>query len=75
MSVETHTRLAPHVQDELEHDPLAGEDELWAEEDFLLAPDAEDYVKFLRTLWVALLACAVFWVTIAVGAVQVLGAG
>lgn len=77
MSVaDTHLPLAPlRRRERLELDPLAGEDELWTEEDFLRATDDEDYVAFLRTLWLAVLACTVFWIVVAFGAVQVLGLG
>jgi hypothetical protein len=75
MSVaETSSWLAPRwLRDAVEADPLAGEDEPWAEEDALRPPDEEDYVEFLRRVWVAVFACAVFWVTIVAGAVQLLG--
>ena len=67
--------LAPPTHDEaLDLDPLAGEDELWAEEDFLMTPDEEDYFGFLRTLWLAVLACAAFWILLALGAAGLLGA-
>jgi hypothetical protein len=54
-------------------DPLAGEDEPWAEEDFLWTPDDDEYVGFLRALWLAVFACALFWVAIAIGAARLLG--
>jgi hypothetical protein len=67
--------LAPPPQREpTELDPLAGEDEPWAAEDFFWTPDAEDYFRFLRSLWVAIFACALLWVAIALGAARVLGA-
>ena len=52
---------------------LAGEDEPWADEDFLLVPDAENYVRFLRTLWLAVLVGALFWVMVAFGLFELLG--
>jgi hypothetical protein len=71
---ETYSWLAPRwLHDGVEPDPLRGEDEPWAEEAVLRPADEENFVGFLRTLWVAVFACAVFWVTIVVGAVKLLG--
>jgi hypothetical protein len=67
--------IAPPRDADLDLDPLAGEDELWAEEDLLLQPDAEDYFRFLRTLWIVLLLCCMFWVALAVGGVALFTAG
>jgi hypothetical protein len=64
----------PPKRERAQVDPFAGEDEAWASEDFLLTPDEEDYVGFLRTLWIAVLACALFWVVLALGAAQLFGA-
>lgn len=56
-------------------DPLAGEDEPWAPEDFgLLTPDEEDYFGLLRTLSLAVLVSAAFWALLALGAAGLLGA-
>lgn len=75
MFVETHPpRTAGPQHDRFESDPLAGEDEPWAE-DFLRSSDEEDYISFLRTLWVAILASALFWAATVVGAITMLGAG
>lgn len=63
----------PH-RDALDADPLAGEDEPWAPEDFLRPRDEEDYVGFLRTLWVAIFMCALFWLVVALGAARLPGA-
>jgi hypothetical protein len=45
-------------------DPLAGEDEPWAEEDFLRPPDEEDFAAFFRSLTIALVVCLLVWLTI-----------
>jgi hypothetical protein len=57
----------------VELDPLAGEDELWAEEDFLYGPDEDEYVGFLRMLWLSVLACALFWVVVALSVTELVG--
>jgi hypothetical protein len=46
-------------------DPLAGEDEPWADEDLIRAPDDEDFVRFVRSLWLATLLCLLFWFALA----------
>jgi hypothetical protein len=73
--VVTARSRSPHVTpetrpDALDLDPLAGEDEPWADEDFLRAPDREDYLGFLRTLWLAIVFCVLFWLALAVAGVQ-----
>jgi hypothetical protein len=75
LTARTHWRhAAPQPRDaELEVDPLAGEDEPWADEDFLWTPDEEDYVRFFRTLWIALVLCLLFWLAVAVGGAELLG--
>jgi hypothetical protein len=67
-------RLALELrQDPVEVDPLAGEDELWADEDFLRTPDAENYVGFLRRLWLAIFACGLFWIMVVLGGLGLSG--
>ena len=56
----------------VETDPLAGEDESWADEDFLWTPDGEDYPGFLRALWVALIVGAAWWIAFFAGAFDLL---
>jgi hypothetical protein len=63
-----------HQRDhELELDPLAGEDEAWAEEDLLWTPDEENYVRFVRSLWIAIVCCLLFWVLLAAAGFGVFG--
>jgi hypothetical protein len=63
--------VAPRPRDErLDLDPLAGEDELWAVEDFLWTPDDEDYVGFFRALWIAVVLCVLFWIALALSGVE-----
>jgi hypothetical protein len=38
-------------------DPLAGEDEPWA--------DHEEFARFFRSLWLAMLLCLLFWLALA----------
>jgi hypothetical protein len=54
-------------------DPLAGEDEPWAEEDFLRPPDEEDFAAFFRSLAVALVACLLAWLAIGGAVIQLYG--
>lgn len=74
MTTGTPLLTPPSQREQADADPLAGEDEAWAPEDFLLTPDEEDYFGFLRTLWLAVLASAVFWIFLALGAAGLLGA-
>lgn len=50
-------------------DPIAGDDEPWAAEDFLRPPDEEDFVAFFRSLTVALVVCLFVWLAIGGAAV------
>ena len=56
----------------VEIDPLAGEDDFWAEEDLLWTPDGEDCPAFLRALWVALIVGAAWWIAVFAGAFDLL---
>jgi hypothetical protein len=57
----------------LDLDPLAGEDEPWADEDFLWIPDEEDHAGFFRTFWIALVLCVLVWLAVALVGAKLFG--
>lgn len=59
-----HPVTTPSREEPACSDPLAGEDEPWAEEDFLRPPDGEDFVAFWRSLTIALVVCLLVWLVI-----------
>jgi hypothetical protein len=62
----------PRARDD-ELDPLAGEDELWAAEDVLWTPGEENYIRFLRSLFIVVLCSLLFWILVAAVGLRVLG--